>query len=462
MSSRKKSNSKVPATGSVPAGTMTKPAGSHFLPTRPNANTATPRSLPRSPISEPAGSTCLQTSPSTITAATVSHPRSPMTEPAGTTFLPTSPDSNTAATGSLPSTPIAKAAGSGFISTSPTRALGIHSSNLPRTLVGYVHNISPIKRNKRNTLDYSTFKLQLGEKLMQEALCYSPSKRAILAEKEASRIPVKITRYTKTADLTKVVVNDITQITAPNSFECSFQFSQDLSQQKLTTLDKLHEGPEDNITVKCKVLKLGPTKAVGQAKYHVLNATIADATGQIVLDVWNDIIPNLQENKVYTFTHLSVRYWNGIRKLTTTNNSLISETQDPALQNVTLQDINNPQQETTLKVPNIESIESIEKFKICCHCLKRIIQVTENIVNCDHCHHKMRTSTCATKLSVSFVVTHEDKKLYLTMRDDLLQQLLGPYNADTVDSNDIAEKLLFLDNITITYTNTNKVSSITM
>ena len=48
------------------------------------------------------------------------------------------------------------------------------------------------------------------------------------------------------------------------------------------------------------------------------------------------------------------------------------------------------------------------------------------------------------------------------MRDDLLQQLLGPYNADTVDSNDIAEKLLFLHNITITYTNTNKVSSITM
>lgn len=91
-----------------------------------------------------------------------------MTEPAETTFLPTSPDSNTAATGSHPSSPIAKAAGSGFISTSPTRTPGVHSSNLPQTLVGYVHNISPIKRNKRNTLDYSTFKFQLGEKFMQK------------------------------------------------------------------------------------------------------------------------------------------------------------------------------------------------------------------------------------------------------------------------------------------------------
>lgn len=100
---------------------------------------------------------------------------------------------------------------------------------------------------------------------------------AILAEKKPSTTPVKITRYTKTANRTKLVVNDITQITLPNSFECPFQFSQELSQQKLITLDKIHEGPEDNITV-CKVLKLGETKVVGQAKYHVLDATIANAT----------------------------------------------------------------------------------------------------------------------------------------------------------------------------------------
>ena len=100
---------------------------------------------------------------------------------------------------------------------------------------------------------------------------------AILAEKEP-RKPVKITHYTKTANLTKLVVNDITQITLPNSFECPLQFSQELTQQELTTVEKLHEGPEDNIMMVCKVLKIGETKVVGQAKYHVLDATIADAT----------------------------------------------------------------------------------------------------------------------------------------------------------------------------------------
>ena len=177
--------------------------------------------------------------------------------------------------------------------------------------------------------------------------------------KKLPRIPVKITRYTKTADLTKLVVNDITQISFPNNFDCPFQFSQELSQQKLTTLDLLHEGPEDNITVVCKVvIKLGETKLVGQAKYHVLNATVADPTGQIVLDVWNHLIPQLEQNKVYTFTHLSVRFWNGIRKLTTTTNTVISQTPNPEFDNVKLEDNVNPQQENILKVPNITYIHT--------------------------------------------------------------------------------------------------------
>lgn len=110
-----------------------------------------------------------------------------------------------------------------------------------------------------------------------------------------------------------------------------------------------------------------------------------------------------RENKVYTVTHLSVWYWNAIRKLTTTINTLISQTPDPVLENVKLQDNVNPQQDKILKVPNIESIESVQKFKFCRHCSKWIIQVTENIINCDHCHHKMRTSASATKLSVSLL-----------------------------------------------------------
>ena len=101
------------------------------------------------------------------------------------------------------------------------------------------------KRNKTNTLNYSTFTLQVGENSMHDALCYSTTKRAILAEKEASRTPIKIARFTRTADHTKIVVNDITHVMAPNSLECPFQFCQNPDNQTTTTLEKLDEAPED-------------------------------------------------------------------------------------------------------------------------------------------------------------------------------------------------------------------------
>ena len=334
-------------------------------------------------------------------------------------------------------------------------------TSLGSALVGYVHNVSPVKRNRRNTLNYSTFTLQVGENSMHDALCYSTTKRAILAEKEASRTPIKIARFTRTADHTKLVVNDITHVTAPNSLECPFQFCQNLDNQTTTTLEKLDEAPEDKLTIFCKVLKLSETKVVGQAKYNVANATIADNTGQITLDVWNNLIPQIQENKVYKFTNLSVRFWNGVRKLTTTTNSVILETPNPLLEDLEVEDTSSPYQETTLLLSRIESIESVEKYKICGHCAKRIIQVQGLLVNCDKCHHKLRASSCPTKLSASIVVKNESAKLYLSVRDHVLQQLLGPYDPDVIDTTDIEEKLLFLEKIAITYTDGNKVTSIT-
>ena len=85
-------------------------------------------------------------------------------------------------------------------------------------------------------------------------------------------MPVKITRFAKTSDNTKLVVNDITSITSPKSLECTFQFSDDISDQTIISLDKLDEAPEDKLTVLCKLLKLQETKIVGQAKYTVANA----------------------------------------------------------------------------------------------------------------------------------------------------------------------------------------------
>ena len=76
------------------------------------------------------------------------------------------------------------------------------------------------------------------------------------------------------------------------------------------------------------------------------------------------------------------------------------------------------------------TIKVEEKYNICGHCVKRIIQVQGLLINCDHCHHKLRASSCPTKLYASIVVKNGSTKLYLSVREEVLQQLLGPCDPD--------------------------------
>ena len=128
----------------------------------------------------------------------------------------------------------------------------------------------------------------------------------------------------------------------------------------------------------CKILKLNETKTVGQAKYTVAYATpdsTADSTAQIVLDIWNNLIRQIKVNKLYKITNLlSMRFWNGTRKLTRTTNTVLSEITDAALKNLQLEENDIPTTDTILHVQSIDSIESVDKYKICAHSLKWLIQ----------------------------------------------------------------------------------------
>lgn len=46
----------------------------------------------------------------------------------------------------------------------------------PQTIIAYVQNVSPLKRNKKNTIDYTTLTLQTST-TTQPAICYSKNKR---------------------------------------------------------------------------------------------------------------------------------------------------------------------------------------------------------------------------------------------------------------------------------------------
>ena len=134
-------------------------------------------------------------------------------------------------------------------------------------IIAYVHNLSPLKRNKRNTIDYTTLTLQTDATTTQPALCYSKTKRKLLHEHETKRAPIKISRYTKSGDKTKIVINDKTLLAKPDDMDYTFQYYDDADQPVTPLSDLLKDdaSKEDNITVCAKVVKVSdPKNAVTQ------------------------------------------------------------------------------------------------------------------------------------------------------------------------------------------------------
>ena len=329
-------------------------------------------------------------------------------------------------------------------------------------IIAYVHNLSPLKRNKRNTIDYTTLTLQTDATTTQPALCYSKTKRKLLHEHETKRAPIKISRYTKSGDKTKIVINDKTLLAKSDDMDYTFQYYDDADEPVTPLSDLLKDdaSKEDNITVCAKVVKVSDPKNVVTQQSRgnkVSEVTLLDTTGAMTLDLWNEQIAQVQIDCVYRFTSLSTSYWNDSKKLSSTINTAIKQSFQPDLCSLQFKESDDTglQNKHTIIVPVISTVEEVQRYKSCCNCKKRIIQL-ESIVKCSYCSHMMRASSCPTKLYVNVNVEVADQKKTLTIFDDILKATLGELDDQSVDT--IAKQLLLLENISITFNNKNVVT----
>ena len=90
------------------------------------------------------------------------------------------------------------------------------------SLISYVQNLSPLKRNRRNFLDYPSTTLQTASG-NREVLLYSPPKRSHLLESEKSRRPIKVSCLTSTSDRKKLIINDMTKVSFPDREDICLQ-----------------------------------------------------------------------------------------------------------------------------------------------------------------------------------------------------------------------------------------------
>ena len=326
------------------------------------------------------------------------------------------------------------------------------------SLIGYVQNLSPLKRNRKNTLDYASMTLQTASG-NREVLLYSPPKRSLLLESEKSRRPIKVSCLTCTPDKKKLIINDMTKVSFPDSSEYSFQF-EDVSlatPDPMTILQVLNESDEWNlVTVKGKVVTVKDPVIVGERKLKLAEAVFADASGSIALDIW-EAIDTIKEGNWYCLSNVQVRLWSGKKKLSTSFRTTVSSiTDETATVNISPSFAGGEQKsiEAESVTSNVEifSIEKVERFLKCLNCKKKIIQVSSSsVVHCDRCGHTMKSVRCSIGFCARVLVdTDKGSRITLKLFEDVLQKVIGDDICE-LNESEVATKLLQFDNVYVKY-----------
>ena len=163
---------------------------------------------------------------------------------------------------------------------SPTKCCA--SNGTP--VIAYVHKLSKMQRNKKNTLDYATLTLQT-ENETREALLYSKLNRPLLVDSSKSRTPIKIQRFALSADGKKLIINDITNISTPSATEYSFQYKEETAvRDSIKIRDIIASADEwDLVSLVAKSIRVEQPKCVmprdGIKKLKLAETLFADDTG---------------------------------------------------------------------------------------------------------------------------------------------------------------------------------------
>lgn len=302
-------------------------------------------------------------------------------------------------------------------------------------------------------MKYSNLVLQTKDKEI-DVLVYSPRKRPLLSESENSRTPVKIRKHTYTLDHTKLIINDMAEISHPSPAEYCFQYVE-LSCQKCISVKKILESSEegDVVSVMGKIANVSDTSTVGSRSLKMAEATLLDTTGEIKISMFEENIASIKQGGIYKILNSRVRCRNGVKKLSTTPSSIISQTEDEELTKMAIEDIlaedNEESSQLILVVPFIKSVESVEVYSVCVHCSRKLLQATASlIVKCDRCNHSMVLSNCQKKMIVHFTVESQDVTS-LTVFENVLGSVIP--DMGEISEEEVIERLLLFHHVIIEY-----------
>ena len=147
---------------------------------------------------------------------------------------------------------------------------------------------------------------------------------------------------------------------------------------------------------------------------------------------------------------LQVRIWSNIKKLATQKKTNITQIEkDQELNDVEIQTQETTEPRETIMVKRFKRIQKFDKFIKCPDCSRRLPGTCQDTVTCEQCG-TMRSDECSTSITAKItVMDDQDNKLSVKMGDQVLGQLVD--NILNRDEQTLAQKLLFAENVSITY-----------
>ena len=132
-------------------------------------------------------------------------------------------------------------------------------------VMAYVHEVSPTKHNKTNTVEYFDIRLQTKTSPSQRAVCFSKNKRQLFVDRQKTKMPIKlITNYSMSENKSDILINNMTRVTQAEAGEYSFQieYQSDVNEESYISVKDIKEKckPFDVVNVKAKVTKKNDTK----------------------------------------------------------------------------------------------------------------------------------------------------------------------------------------------------------
>lgn len=326
-----------------------------------------------------------------------------------------------------------------------------------KSIIGYVQNLSPIKKSRRpnSTFKYASFTLQTSQTDSLEVLIYSEQKRSLFEESQETRIPIKIKDYAFTDDKEKLVVNDITHISTPKQCEYEFQYTEvKCKPPALTTIIEVLNDTKEwaNVTIKGKITRSSETRVVGKNKLKLAEAVIADETAYIPIDIWEEHIPLIAQDKVYTLKSVQLRIWAGKKKLSTTKKTTIElVNEDLNITSDALDEQDDKDDIATVTATKFRRMPRYEMFNRCNWCQRRIPQATtSNVVKCNNCGIIKKEDIAIGITSTVVVQVETGELLTLKIRDEMLEKILE-HDVKEMDEEQLSNELLYKENITLTY-----------